>query len=147
MDKKVTGDRLKVLERLRLVLGAQNYLAEDKIKDIFKNQKTRMGNIIDELDKQMKDHRREVVDAKGTKKTYNAWTEQGLKDKWDKYMDSKWTTATTKQKKFMDKYIDALDDKQCVNPAKKDSNQRDFCDKLGKLKTAYGKVKAFSKPW
>src|SRR5436305_14562367 len=103
MDGYVKSQRSKVLERLRLALGAQHYLTEPNVKSIFKAQKERMGAIIDKLDTAMTAHPREVVDAATGKTTrYYAWTKQDLLTEWNAFMDAKWDNAVSKHKKVMD---------------------------------------------
>lgn len=148
MDKLVTSNRNRVLERMRLQLGARRYLTETKVKDIFKNQKTRMGTILDELDTNMANHARVVTDpTTGTKTTYTAWTKQNLLTEWNTFIDTKWTDAVAKHKKVMDKYINALDDKHCQSSPKMSTSDKEFCSRLRKLQTQYSTATALDKPW
>lgn len=154
MDKYVTSNRDKVLERLRLLLGARTYLVDPKVVAIFKKQKERMGEMIDQLDTDMETHTRTTTqtttDANGqtttTTVSYTPWKKQDLLTEWNTYMDTKWSDAIAKHKKVMDKYTDDLEDKHCLtNPSK--SADRQFCERLRKLQTAYRGATAFSKPW
>lgn len=152
MIKYVKTNRDKVLERLRLLLGARTYLVNPKVIAIFKKQKERMGAIIDQLDKDMETHIRtststDPVTGAVTTTPYTAWKKQNLLTEWNAYMDTKWTDATAKHKKVMDTFVNDLDDTHCQSRAKKSSADQQFCDRLRKLQTAYSTVTAFSKPW
>lgn len=146
---QTTKKRDKVLERLRQLHGAQLYLVETTIKKIFKDQKTRMGDILGKLDTQMTSHPRTAVDpATSTVTTYTAWAKQDLKDKWDSYMDKKWEAAVDKHKKVFDKYYKALHDKWCKKtPDAKDAPLVLFCKRLANLKNNHDGAGAFAKPW
>lgn len=147
IDKLVRTNRNKVLERLRLALGAQKYLSEPKVKAIFQAQKTRMGTRLDELDTVIQTHPREVVDAQGKKTTYYPWKRQNLLAEWNAFMDTKWEDATKKHKKVMYKWTNDLDDARCQSQAKKSPADKEFCDRLRKLQSEYRTVLAFVRPW
>jgi len=148
MDKQVNTNRDKVLERMRLLIGAGKYLQAQKIRDIFKAQKERMGAILDQLDTDMQTHVREKVDpVTGTKTSYTAWTKQDLLTEWNTYMDTKWSDATAKYAKVLNKYVNDLDDKHCQSRNKKSAADQKFCDRLRKLQTEYASAKVFTKPW
>lgn len=141
---------------MRLLLGARIYLVDPRVITIFKNQKERMGKIIDQLDTDMETHTRlttqtsiDPVTGAVTTRTvsYTPWKKQNLLTEWNKYMDTKWADATAKHKKVMDKFIKALSDQHCRLQAMKTANDKKFCQRLDKLKIEYRKVKAFSKPW
>lgn len=154
MDKYVADKtkRDKVLERMRLLLGARTYLADPKVKDIFKKQKERMGAMFDQLDNDMVTHTRTttVTDpttgAKTTEK-FRPWVKQNLLTEWNKFMDQKWTDATTKHTKVMDYFIGELDDKNCQNQPKMSTADRDFCTHLKTLQTNYQSAAVFTVPW
>ncbi|KAL9617420.1 MAG: hypothetical protein Q9160_007777 [Pyrenula sp. 1 TL-2023] len=114
--------RYEVLIRLRRVLGAQKYLNEPDIIKIFKNQKTRMGDILDKLDTAMNTHPRKIKDdtTGAVTTTYNVWEKQDLLAEWNAHMDEKWKQATAKQKKVMDTYLQKLDDAHCKKTDDKD---------------------------
>jgi hypothetical protein len=148
MDKYVKSNRNKVLERLRLALGAQKYLTDQKVKDIFKAQKERMGNIINDLDTEMANHPRVVTDpVTGATTTYVAWVKQDLLTAWNTFIDQKWADAVAKHGKVMNKWWNALDDEHCANRAKQTAADREFCSRLRTLETNKNSVTAFSKPW
>lgn len=148
MDRMVKSNRNRVLERLRLALGAQKYLTEAEVKDTFKNQKTRMGSILDKLDKEMENHPREVVNATtGVTTTYHPWKRQELLTEWNTFMDSKWKGATEKHEKVMDKWTKALNENHCQKTSKKSKDDKEFCDRLKELENQYKKTSAFTKPW
>ncbi|KAH7393076.1 hypothetical protein BKA66DRAFT_439188 [Pyrenochaeta sp. MPI-SDFR-AT-0127] len=146
--KLIVKDRYKVLERLRLLLGAKKYLTETKVKDIFKAQKERMGAILDKLDTEMSVHPREKVDPVTGKTTkYYAWKKQDLLTEWNSHMDTKWQNAVQKYKTVMDTYTNDLDKQHCQNLAKKPKADKDFCERLKKLLAQEKLAPAFSKPW
>ncbi|KAF1972016.1 hypothetical protein BU23DRAFT_169724 [Bimuria novae-zelandiae CBS 107.79] len=156
MTKYVSSNRDKVLERMRLLLGARTYLADPKVIAIFKKQKERMGTMLDQLDTDMATHTRSSAQtttdpvtgaSTTTMVAYTAWQKQNLLTEWNTYMDTKWNDATAKHKKAMDKFVNDLDDKHCQSRSKKSTADRQFCDRLRKLQTAYAGATAFSKPW
>ena len=156
MGRYVKSNRDKVLERMRLLLGARTYLVDPKITAIFKKQKERMGTMLSNLDTSMETHTRTttqtttdpVTGAVTTSTvTYAPWKKQDLLTEWNTYMDAKWADATAKHKKVMDKFVNDLDDAHCQSQSKKTPADRKFCERLRKLQTAYNTVTAFSKPW
>ncbi|KAL9621687.1 MAG: hypothetical protein Q9160_003940 [Pyrenula sp. 1 TL-2023] len=151
MKTMVKSNRNKVLERLRLTLGAQKYLTETKVKDIFKDQKTRMGNILDNLDKEMETHPRAEVNATtGAKTTYHSWKRQELLTEWNAFMDSKWDAATVKHKLVMDTWTKRLNEAHCKKPGKKGKADGEFCDRLinlGRLGATAWRPKQTTSSW
>lgn len=107
-DKK----RDQVLVYLRYLLGAQLYLTDSSVKDIFKTQKTRMGNILNELDLKMEENPRKVGKDKEARE-FAAWEKQNLLEEWNKHMDDTWNNAAAKVKKVMKMYTDKLDNRYC----------------------------------
>ena len=154
MDKYVRDKtkRSKVLERMRLLLGARTYLVDSRVKEIFKNQKERMGAMIDQLDTDMQTHTRSTtvtdpVTGTTTTETFRPWVKQNLLAEWNTYMDQKWMTATAKHTKVMDYFINALDDQNCQSQPKMSSADRTFCTNLRTLETNYRTATIFTVPW
>lgn len=148
-DKAKIDKRDKILERLRLLIGARTYLLEPKIQKIFKAQKERMGKVIGELDTEMEKHayRKKNPATGAVTATFGKWEKQGLLKEWNAYMDTKWTDATAKFKKVMDKYIQAVDKAHCEHKPKKTAADKQFCERLRKVQSHYNSVTTFTKPW
>jgi len=133
--------RGKVLERMRLLLGVRKYLSEDAIRKIFKRQKEGMGNILDELDTNMRSHAR--VES-GT--TFTPWKKQNFKQQWDSFMDEKWKKAADKHSYTMNHYETELRKKWC--PETPAAGDKEFCDKLKALWDQYKNHSgSFNRPW
>lgn len=152
MDGLVKTNRNKVLERMRLLLGARTYLVDTKVKDIFKAQKERMGAMFDQLDTDMQTHTRtatvtDPVTGKTSTESYRPWVKQNLLTEWNTYMDQKWTDATAKHAKVMNYFINELDDKHCQSRNKQTQADKDFCTNLRTLQTNYRTATVFSQPW
>jgi hypothetical protein len=152
MDKYVTDKRDKVLERMRLLLGARTYLVDPKVIAIFKAQKERMGAMINQLDTDMATHTRtttetDPVTGAVTTTPFRPWVAQGLLAEWNTYMNQKWMDATAKHTKVMDRYINALDDKHCQSRSKMSTADKTFCANLRTLERNYRSATAFSVPW
>ncbi|KAF2870621.1 hypothetical protein BDV95DRAFT_574253 [Massariosphaeria phaeospora] len=136
------ADWNKVLARLRLALGAQKYLTEPNVITIFKDQTSRMGIVLDELDNAMTSHPRK----EGTTE-YHPWKPQNLLVEWNMFLDEKWIKATEKHELFMTTWIQKLNDAHCQSKGAKSTINVEFCERWGKLDAEYGKVSAFSKPF
>lgn len=66
--------------KLKTLMGDRKYLKDPKIEGYFRAQKIRIGKALELLDEEMTKHPK--VD------TYDAWTQQKLKIKWDTYIDT-----------------------------------------------------------
>ncbi|CAI6330997.1 unnamed protein product [Periconia digitata] len=142
-------NRNKVLERMRLLIGARTYLLSPKVSTIFKDQKERMGEIIDKLDSEMENHPYVGTDAAGNPVTYKAWKKQGLLDEWNKHMDKKWDDATAKFKKTIDKFGKELKKVHCEKKKgkKMSKGDKEFCGRLVEVSRQYNGVSTFARPW
>ncbi|KAL5427576.1 hypothetical protein PMIN07_006035 [Paraphaeosphaeria minitans] len=154
MDKYVVEKkkRDKVLERMRLLLGARTYLTDPKVKAIFKKQKERMGAMIGQLDTDMQKHRRSttVTDPDTgavSTETFRPWVKQNLLREWNKFMDQKWASATAKHKKVMHYFIKELDHKNCKGQSKMSMADEKFCANLLTLEINYLNATEFRRPW
>lgn len=146
MDGKVKkrggNGRDKVIERLRQELGVRKYMTDARVKKIYKDQKERMGSIIEKLDTAMESHAR----INGTVH-YTPWKKQGLLKEWNTHSDTKWDDAVKKHNKVMNKWSNDLDDKWCQNPAKQNPADKQFCERLRKLQKEMKDTPQFTKPW
>jgi len=146
MDKKAIKsgkeNRDTVLGRLRRLVGAKKYLVDSDIKTIFKNQVNRIGDILDELDKQLENRPRRVD---GTE--FKKWERQGLKAAWELHIDEKWKNAVAKFERVLDRWSGLLEDTHCSKqrpPTAADDKK--FCDQHKKMEREYQRL-TWSKPW
>jgi hypothetical protein len=139
-------DRYKVLERVRLTLGAQKYLTDENVKTVFNTQKERMGAMLDDLDKAMMQHPRRVVDAQGNVVSYAPWKQQALRGDWNSFLDAKWNEAVAKNQKVVKTYTEALGAVHCSGVLANQAD-REFCERLGELRRQAADTRQFSKPW
>lgn len=148
MNTYVKINRNKVLERMRLLLGARTYLLEPKIAKIFKDQKERMGKIIDELDTEMEKHPYVRTDpATGNQVTFKAWKKQNLLNEWNAHMDTKWDAATAKFKKTIDKFGKDLNNRDYKKRKMMNKADKEFCTRLVSMSNHYNSITTFSRPW
>jgi hypothetical protein len=151
----------EAIQRIRSVIGAFKYMQEDEIKKIFVAEKTRIGAVLDGLDKSLPSHPRVI----GTKK-FTPWKTLGMGAKWNKYMDDVFENAKKKGAKFVDDNIKLLKDEYQSNDAKdrakdnakktqKERNEikewaklrQDIDDMIPKLEQAWKDAKDWKKPW
>lgn len=136
-------------------------MQEEDIKNIFVAEKTRIGAVLDGIDKSLPNHPRVI----GTK-TFTPWKTQDMGAKWTKYMDGVFENAKKKGAKFVDENIDLLkkeyQSKDAKDRAKDDSKKsnkerneiaewgklrKDIDDMIPKLEQAWKDAKDWKKPW
>ncbi|PVH90436.1 hypothetical protein DM02DRAFT_22311 [Periconia macrospinosa] len=151
----------EAIHRIRSVVGAFRYTQEKEVAKIFKDEKVRIGIVIDGIDKNLPKTPRMA----GTTK-YTPWKTLGLGAKWDVYMDGVFKTAKDKGAKFVEDNIKRLKDEYTSQRAKdaakddpkktpKERNEiaewaklREDVEKIiPKLEVEWNKAKGWNKPW
>jgi hypothetical protein len=108
MTEDVLDDRELALANIKNVLGARLYLTDVHVRGFFDRQKTGIGNALNDIDTTLPGTPRNIASRK-----YAPWISQNLQARWDIYMDTKWTTATEKHDKFMEKWVGKLTERYC----------------------------------
>lgn len=106
-------DTREAIQRIRSVIGVFLYMKEPEIAKIFKEEKERIGKVLDAIDKELPKTPR----IKG-KVTFTPWKPLGLGDRWDKYMDKVFKTAKDKGTEFVETNIERLKDEYTTPAAK-----------------------------
>ncbi|KAF2180484.1 hypothetical protein K469DRAFT_753193 [Zopfia rhizophila CBS 207.26] len=87
----------EAIQRLRAVVGAFKYMQESKIKEIFVEEKNRIGKMIGNLDTALPNNPRKIKGGRNSnERTYKPWKALHLEDKWAKYMDNTFEAAKDK---------------------------------------------------
>jgi hypothetical protein len=130
--------------KLKWLLAARLYVKNPEIKAIFKKQKERIGDVLDLLDTEME---KQPKTKNGNK--LGAWKKQGLKALWDQYMEEKFTTAKSRSKHDMDKYLRLLEGKWSRTVTGTSENDRlVFALQVKKLKAAWAaEENSWTAPW
>ncbi|KAF2183451.1 hypothetical protein K469DRAFT_689920 [Zopfia rhizophila CBS 207.26] len=92
-----------------------------KSRGYFKSQKERMGKVLDKLNNKRPNYARNITKCKI--KTYIPGQPQGLRAKWNTYMDEKFGSAKTKGKDFMDTWIGMLKSRRCTKGKKMEAKE------------------------
>lgn len=104
------------IQRIRSVIGVFHYMQEKEVAKIFKDEKVRIGMVIDGIDKSLAKTPRQVT--RGNKRTFAPWTPLDLGPKWDAYMDDVFKAAKDKGTKFVEDNIKRLKDEYTSQKAK-----------------------------
>lgn len=152
------------IQYLRSVVGVFHYMQDEKVAQIFKDQKVRIGTVIDGIDNSLAATPKKIT--KKTTRTFEPWTPLGLGEKWDDYMDGVFTQAKDKGIKFVEDNLERLKDQYISQKAKdaakddpKKSNRErneiaewarlreNIEDMISKLEADWNKAKKWEKPW
>jgi hypothetical protein len=157
----------KAITIIRSVVGVFNYMQEPEIKQIFVNEKTRIGSVIDGIDKNLaKTPRKVKIGHSNDYRTFAPWQPLSLGKKWDAYMDDVFKVAKDKGTKFVEDNIKRLKEEYSSTKAKnaakddpkKDKDERneiaewaklreDAERKIQHLEDAWNKAKDWKRPW
>lgn len=156
----INGPR-DAIYRIRCVIGVFKYMQEPEIAKIFKDEKIRIGIVIDGIDKNLPKTPRIENGV-----TYTPWKTLGLGAKWDTYMDEVFKTAKTKGTKFVEENIQRLKNEYTTQKAKdaaKDDTKKKDKDRqsiaqfrkaredvekiLVDLEKTWSESKNWNKPW
>jgi hypothetical protein len=151
------------IQNLRSV-GVFKYMQLTKVAKIFKDEKIRMGAIIDGIDRVLPQTPRRIV--RGDARTFAPWQTLGLGTMWNDYMDGVFTTAKDKGTSFMDDNIKLLKkeytsqdakDKAVDDPKKTQAERLEIAEwaqlrldidgYIVKLEAEWDTVKNWAKPW
>ena len=118
----------EAIQRMRSVVGVFKYMQEPRIETIFKDEKVRIGAVIDGIDQTLPNYPRTVGKDKELR-TFTPWDPQGLGRKWDTYMDKVFETAKGKGTRFIVKNLERLNNeftsKEALDRAKPDPEEED----------------------
>jgi hypothetical protein len=149
------------IQRIRSIVGVFRYMQEPEIAKIFKDEKVRIGIVIDGIDKNVPKTPR----IEGST-TYAPWKTQGLGARWDTYMDKTFNLAKDKGTRFVEDNIKRLKEEytsQKARDAAKDDPKKtpkerndivewaklrgDIDSIITKLEAEWNKAKGWKKPW
>ncbi|KAH4663962.1 hypothetical protein HBH70_213330 [Parastagonospora nodorum] len=161
MNEPQVNSPREAIYRIRSVIGVFKYMQEPEIAKIFKDEKIRIGIVIDGIDKNLPKTPR-VEDGI----TYVPWTTLGLGVKWDNYMDEVFKNAKGKGTKFIEDNIQRLKDEYTTQKAKdaakddtkkKDNDRKNIAEFrkarediekiLVDLEKTWSESKNWNKPW
>jgi hypothetical protein len=130
---------------LKYLIGARKYMRNPAIAAIFRDQKVRIGDILDKLDTELPKHARQHK----TLGTLEAWKPQQLKKFWDQYMDERFNVAVLRTNHDMDTYLALLRKEWAVPANNPDQSQRAFFGLIKKIELEWKKEKAikWTAPW
>jgi hypothetical protein len=136
----------EVLLDLKYLMGVRSYMRDTAIAKIFKKQKERIGDMLDALDKDMKNHQR--VNSKKKDEIYGTWAPQQLKTLWDEYMNERFKIANKRITHDMDTFL-ALLEKEWAKKKDSDPMEIAFDTLIDKVKKEWVKEKAqaWTSPW
>ncbi|KAF1840458.1 uncharacterized protein K460DRAFT_296911 [Cucurbitaria berberidis CBS 394.84] len=126
------------IQRIRSVVGAFKYMQEKEVVKIFKDEKVRIGVVIDGIDKNLPKTPR----VSGTKK-YTPWKTLGLGAKWDRLKDE----YTSQKAKDAAKDDDKKTPKERNEIAEWAKLREDIEKIIPKLEAEWNKAKGWTKPW
>jgi uncharacterized FlaG/YvyC family protein len=165
--KDVPSDQaLRVVKYVREMIGTFIYMQEEDVAKILAKEKNRIGAMIDAIDQHLHKSPRQAESNDGTKKiTYTPWQEQGLGDKWNRYMDDVFERAKQKgtdyvgsnlgnleqewnsQKEKGEFKIDAKDDAKKKDEKRSlEAIHKDITNLIDKMRKEWDKVKNWEKP-
>jgi hypothetical protein len=139
-------DARKALLKLKWLMGAREYLKVPNVAAILKNQKNRIGDILDELDTEMEKHQLDKGRSGGI---LDAWKKQDLKAKWDNYMNYKFNLAKSRCTHDMDKFLPMLERQWAPKSQQLNNDQVVLFAQIKKFKAAWAAEKAnrWDAPW
>ncbi|KAL1607711.1 hypothetical protein SLS60_002646 [Paraconiothyrium brasiliense] len=85
---------------LKYLLGAQMYMTDRKIANIFAQQKNRVGKVLGQIDRDLPNHQRIVASRQ-----LDPWETIGLQQLWNQYMDEVFAKAKSRTLYTMDKWV------------------------------------------
>jgi hypothetical protein len=149
------------IQHVRTVVGVFKYMQEPVIAKIFKDEKVRMGAMIDGIDKVLPQTPRQILTK--DRRTFAPWQTLGLGTMWDDYMDEVFKTAKDKGTSFVEDNIKLLKeeytsqiakDRAKVDPSKTPAEiaewaqlRSDIDGYIVKLEAEWNNVKNWAKPW
>jgi hypothetical protein len=165
-DSSQYDQGVMVVKYLREMIGTVKYMQEKEIEDIFVKQKKRIGAMIGAIDQNLHKTPRQVTRRKDSSVvSYAAWKEQGLEDKWDRYMDGVFAKAKQRATEYMKLHLGNLEkewksdkkknefkaeknDDDAAKSKKKDLEkiQKDMLALISKTREEWDKVKDWKKP-
>ncbi|USP75707.1 hypothetical protein yc1106_02981 [Curvularia clavata] len=123
--------RVAVLN-LRQTIGAFKYMQDEKVAKIFADQKNRMGAIIGYIDKEL--HKTPRIYYPPGRDAYSArpCVDQGLEQRWDKYMDGVFELAKKGATDYKELHLDNLNAAWNSQSKKDEYKENDKDDKATK---------------
>jgi hypothetical protein len=94
---------------MRGVMGVFKYMQDSDVRRIFRDEKIRIGAVIDGIDKSLHQTPRVVSSPRGAR-TFTPWKKLGLGAKWDEYMNDVFKKAKDKGLKFIEDNLELLED-------------------------------------
>ncbi|OTB14128.1 glycoside hydrolase family 18 protein [Daldinia sp. EC12] len=147
----------KMIKAMRNLIGLRMYHSDAHISDILKQQKDRVGNVLELLDtKILKAHPRHPA-------PYKPWEKQGPRAEWDAFMRGKSTLAQTKAMGVLNEFlprlqeqwaddasrqaavIDSANDNDTTQASKQEL--QDMIDRIDAMASVLGKLPAWTWPF
>jgi hypothetical protein len=154
------------IQSLRSVVGVFKYMQEPEVARIFRDEKVRIGAMIDGIDRTLPQNPRQIDGRPGGLRTFTPWQTLGLGAKWDTYMNDVFATARDKGISFLDDNIQRLNaeytsqaarDKAIDDPSKSAAERaeiaawaalrRDIAGYITALETEWANVRNWARPW
>ncbi|KAK2875647.1 hypothetical protein FQN49_001545, partial [Arthroderma sp. PD_2] len=126
LKKALKDNPDSAISTLRILIGSILYHRDPAIARILKDEKTRVGVILRQLDSEMQNHKKtttytttptptgmpstKTVSAVTVTATYDAWKSQSLEAEWNTFMNSKYATAYSGTTKPIYEYVEKLKD-------------------------------------
>jgi hypothetical protein len=99
----------KAIYYMRGVMGVFKYMQDSDVRRIFRDEKIRIGAVLDGIDKSLPQTPRVVSSPRGAR-TFTPWQTLGLGAKWDDYMNAVFKTAKDKGLRFIEENLELLED-------------------------------------
>ncbi|KAI2643596.1 carbohydrate-binding module family 18 [Xylaria nigripes] len=146
----------EMIKAMRYLIGSRMYHSYFGVSTILKNQKDRIGNVLDLLDTQ-------ILPANPKRPPpYRPWQPLNLKSKWDAYMKGKGSLVQTKTMRVINEFLPSLQEQWASDAARqaavidKNDNQQtqarkaamqDLIDRIDAMDSVLKTLPPWNWPW